>query len=128
MPMPYRPSRFEALTGEPIEATTRAGLQRLCEAGLAEADDLEFKQSFYAAKSPADNYEAAKDISAMANLRGGVIVIGIERSEPGGAAKNVVDLSLSDMDADRLHQVIADLVAASCEFEVRRVPESASDR
>jgi hypothetical protein len=121
----YRPTRFEALVGQAITDLAPADLVRLCSAGVCEADDLEFKQAFYG-QGREQNHEIAKDIAAMANGRGGVIVIGVVRSEPDGRAESLADVDLTDTDVDRMRQVIADRVAPMCDFDVVRVTDTGS--
>lgn len=50
--------------------------------GTAEAGWVEFKRQPYALDMPAGRFELAKDVAAMANANGGVIVIGVATSSP----------------------------------------------
>ena len=44
--------------------------------GTAECDDIEFKSGAYLLDQPRQKWELAKDVAALANSRGGIIVIG----------------------------------------------------
>lgn len=50
--------------------------------GTAEAGWVEFKRQPYDLDRPAGKFELAKDVAAMANANGGVIVIGVATSSP----------------------------------------------
>jgi hypothetical protein len=87
-------TRIGELLGAPVRAgLTQAHLQCLVEAGVEEAEDIEFKREPW---PPRDNVELAKDVAAFANSRGGVIVVGIE--EHDGAASALTPFPLGDAD------------------------------
>jgi predicted HTH transcriptional regulator len=46
--------------------------------GRSEDDQLEFKKSPYQLEDKRQKAELAKDVSSMANVRGGIILIGVE--------------------------------------------------
>jgi hypothetical protein len=50
---------------------------RCAEEGLAESDDLDWKQCLPNGLNPQEEAEFAKDVAAMANTRGGLIVFGV---------------------------------------------------
>lgn len=70
-----------------IESWTAANLQALI--GQAESSNLEFKASAALVNTQAAKRELAKDVSAMANAAGGVIVYGIVETD--GAAERLDD-------------------------------------
>jgi hypothetical protein len=113
----YRPLRFESLVGSRAHLVDRHGLQRLVDNGITEAHDLEFKSAFYGSGHE-QSYEMAKDISALANGGGGVIVIGVKSSKPDGRALALVDLEVTESQVERLYAVCADRVAPLLSFEV----------
>lgn len=68
---------------------------------LAESDDLDWKKSVPAGGDDAAR-EFAKDIAAMANASGGVIVIGVEEERGRGTAKAVNNIDISEPQLQRL--------------------------
>lgn len=68
-------------------------LERAVSAGVAESETLDWKGGLYEGPDAADEF--AKDVTALANSRGGVLVIGIkeERKTSRAASINPVDLS-----------------------------------
>lgn len=75
-------ARFERLTGEPLDSW--AGLDALVAQQVPEATDLDYKLRPYDdPKKPKDerNDELRKDVTALANAIGGVIVSGISDSD-----------------------------------------------
>ena len=59
---------------------TKEDLQRLIDNEVEESTILEYKSSF-AVQNPKWREELAKDISAMANSNGGIIVFGIKQKD-----------------------------------------------
>jgi hypothetical protein len=70
----------------PIDEWTAATVERLVTDEHVESLTLEFKRELPFA-SATDKAEVAKDVSAMANLAGGLIVYGIEEREGKGGVK-----------------------------------------
>jgi Putative DNA-binding domain len=71
-----------------VPALTSAQVRDLLEArdfealvGAIEADDVEFKHSPYRLDERAQKLELAKDVAAMANRGGGIIVLGVKTSQ-----------------------------------------------
>lgn len=81
-----RPARIlERLTGEVVDATTWAGLQKLVAEQVPESSELDFKVDAYDGQ-PAQGGrpkqdEFRKDVTALANARGGVIVLGMAETD-----------------------------------------------
>ena len=75
-------SRLGAETGE----LTPAHLQALCDLRMPEDIDLDYKrQDAYTTTGPGGLDELAKDVTALANARGGLIIIGIAEDSQGRA-------------------------------------------
>ncbi|MEV7037603.1 ATP-binding protein [Amycolatopsis sp. NPDC051061] len=74
--MPIMWSRLHAELGLSPTPLTHAMVVRAVEAGMAEADDLDWKQAL-PPEVEKKRLEFAKDIAAMANTRGGLIVHGV---------------------------------------------------
>lgn len=71
------PARLAAVLGRHPDHLTEDDLQRAVESRMPESVDLAWKRSFYLG-TDAGKKELAKDVSAMANTAGGVVVIGID--------------------------------------------------
>ena len=84
---------------------TRELIDAATDAKLAESDNLDWKKSAPAAAG-GDNAarEFAKDIAAMANASGGIIIIGVEEERGRGTAKAVNDIDISEPEVQRLRQ------------------------
>ncbi|PPF67729.1 hypothetical protein C5C74_12210 [Rathayibacter sp. AY1E8] len=93
-----------ALGREP-SPLTRDLIDEAIEVNLAESDNLDWKKSAPAAAG-GDNAarEFAKDIAAMANASGGIIVMGVEEERGRGTAKAINDIDISEPELQRLRQ------------------------
>ncbi len=87
---------------------TEAHLQALADAQVAEDQDLEFKQARYD-YGPAGAVELAKDVAALANQAGGLLIIGVAQDEQGRAA-GLTPATLNDAEKGRIRQVLADRI------------------
>ena len=83
------------LGAEPTELTP-AHLQALCDLRMAEDADLDFKrEDSYTTSGPDGLDELAKDVTALANARGGLIIIGIVEDSQG-CAESLSEVAVSD--------------------------------
>ena len=71
------PARLTAAVGRHPDDLTEADLQRAVENHIPESVDLDWKKDFYKG-TDAGKKELAKDVSAMANTAGGMVVIGVD--------------------------------------------------
>ncbi|MFD4413483.1 helix-turn-helix domain-containing protein [Streptomyces sp. NPDC058476] len=71
------PARLTAALGRRPDDLTEADLQRAVENHIPEGVDLDWKKDFYKG-TEAGKKELAKDVSAMANTAGGMVVIGVD--------------------------------------------------
>ncbi len=110
----WRSPWLEALLGGPVEQTglTEDAVLRLVEAGARESDELELKRDPYRG-APADRpvqwtveQEFAKDVTALANHVGGLLLIGV-REQDGAAAEAVPSVADPDREVQRLGQALA---------------------
>ena len=70
------------MTDETLAPKDYAGLKRIIEERLEETARLEFKRQL---PEPGKNDDLARDLAAMANTGGGVIIYGIEQDDDGRA-------------------------------------------
>jgi len=88
---------------------TKEDLQRLIDNEVEESTILEYKSSF-AVQNPKWREELAKDISAMANSNGGIIVFGIKQKDIGNGnaiAHRLTPIPSSEMTKDKLSQLLS---------------------
>lgn len=71
------PARLTAALGRHPDALTEDDLQRAVDSQIPEGLDLDWKKDFYQG-TEAGKKELAKDVSAMANTAGGMVVIGVD--------------------------------------------------
>lgn len=82
--MPVRLHRLTLRLGAELAELTPAHLQALCDLHMPEDADLDFKSGdSYTTSGPDGLDELAKDVTALANARGGRIIIGGQRGQPG---------------------------------------------
>lgn len=100
--MPTRFHRIEALFGGPLDQITFAQLAALVgNTDACESDDLDYKATHYEADKKT---ELAKDVAAMANTIGGVLVLGLADDRKSRCPTAVVPVELTD---GRLRQIRA---------------------
>ncbi|MBI3183713.1 MAG: putative DNA binding domain-containing protein [Myxococcales bacterium] len=117
MPLPRFP-RLEELLGAAPDQLQEQHLQNLV-GRAAEDADLDFKREHYG-NGDDSKRSLAQDVAALANSRGGLILIGID--EINGVASAITPVALSDAEELRLRQIVATLVAPVAPFDMKRVP------
>jgi hypothetical protein len=75
--MPHTWSRLHEHLGCPPGPVTFDMVRRCADEGLVEADDLDWKESLPNGRDPQVVAEFGKDVAAMANTRGGLIIFGV---------------------------------------------------
>ncbi len=81
--------------GADFDHVERSHLAALCSQSAAEDIDLDFKQDNAYTKDGDGQDELAKDVTAMANARGGLIVVGIAEDGQGNAGR-LCPVTISD--------------------------------
>jgi hypothetical protein len=97
--MAIRWSRLHAVLGESPADLTFGQIERAIAQQVVEYDDLDWKRAV-PSKEGAD--ELAKDIAAMANSRGGLIVYGVDEEPGTGAAKVVKSVAADEAELRRI--------------------------
>ena len=88
--------RLTARLGAEVADLTPAHLQVLCDIRMPEDVDLDFKRDDSYTTSGQDGLdELAKDVTALANARGGLIIIGIVEDSQG-CAESLSEVAVSD--------------------------------
>lgn len=105
--------RVEALLGAALDRLDETAVRRL--AGVAEDDDLDFKESRYGASDSAKQ-ELAKDVAALANAGGGALVLGV--TDSGGAAGEFPGVDVDEGEELRMRQVVLSTVAPVPMFDI----------
>jgi hypothetical protein len=94
--MAIRLHRLTSRLGTVLAELTSAHLQALCDLRLPEDVDLDFKSEDSYTTCGADGLdELAKDVTALANARGGLIIIGIVEDSQG-CAESLSEVAVSD--------------------------------
>jgi len=122
MSLPRFP-RLEEVLGARLDALDENHLRSIVERAdtnpVHEDADLDFKRELYA-NSDDGKRSLAADVAAMANTRGGAILMGVDENA-SGAAGSLTPVELSDAEVRRIHQVVAGLVAPLPPIHLRPV-------
>ncbi len=116
-------TRLRAVLGVAPHEVEEEHLQALVDAGVRENADLDFKRDPYG-KTDGENRELAADIAALANDRGGVLVIGVR--DENEVAVQLTPVALDTGEAGRVRQVATDNVTPYAALDIR-VIESRAD-
>jgi hypothetical protein len=93
--MAVRLHRLTSRLGAEVGDLTRTHLQQLCDLRMPEDVDLDFKGQDAYTTSPDGLDELAKDVTALANARGGLIIVGIAE-DTQGCADSLTKVAVSD--------------------------------
>lgn len=110
--------RLVDLLGAPLHEVTEAHVERLVTGAVREDADLDFKQERYG-NSDGAKRELAGDLAAMANDRGGLLVIGVRDEDD--VAVEWTPVELVDGEEARIRQIAASNIAPHLTFDVRVV-------
>ncbi len=87
-----------------VAAVDEACLRGLAEGHVAEDQDLEFHSARYN-YGPDGTFELAKDVAALANHVGGLIILGVAEDDQGRAAR-LTPVKLADSEKGRIRRKI----------------------
>jgi hypothetical protein len=116
--------RLADLLGTRPEEATEEHLSRLVAGGVREDADLDFKQARYGNSDPARR-DLAGDVAAMANTRGGLIIIGVRDEDD--VAVELTPVPLEDGEEARIRQITAANIAPHLTFDVRVLHSGPND-
>lgn len=108
--------RLEDLAGARLDTIQEPHLDRLVKAQIEEDVDLDFKAEPYGPKD-GDKRNLAGDAAALANTRGGAIVLGIGELTRGRAGP-LQPFRLDETEVQRMRQIVASLVFPTPAIEI----------
>jgi hypothetical protein len=103
--MPVQVPRIAKIIGAPVGEANDTHVQALIDAHVPEDADLDYKRAneYITGNDGAD--ELSKDVTGMANARGGLIVIGIEEDERA-CAKDATPVPVNDAITGKMWQIL----------------------
>jgi hypothetical protein len=107
--------RLADIFGARIDELTEADLERVVSGRVREDRDLDFKEDRYGGSDGAKR-ELAADLAALANERGGVIVIGVRDENDVAVGRTPVELV--EGEEGRIRQTAASNIAPHLAFDV----------
>lgn len=110
------PARLRGLLGHDLAGLDLGCLRRLV--GLREDEDFEVKSALYG-NSDSDRRELALDVAALANARGGLLVLGAV--EVDDVVTEICPLSVPDGELLRVRQILSSLITPYVEVDLRQV-------
>jgi hypothetical protein len=116
-------TRLRAVFGAPVDQITEAHVQGIVDQGVREDADLDFKAACYGNDDQAKR-ELAADIAAMANDRGGLIVIGVREENDVAVERKPVRLDSGE--EGRMRSIAASNVAPYAPFDILTVESAAA--
>ena len=119
--MPVQIPRLAKLMGADVTQAGAASVAALVAAKIPEDADLDYKQANDLAGDD-NKEELAKDVTGMANSRGGLLVIGIEQ-DAQACAKNATPVPISDAITTQMEQILRSRVVPwLADVTIRPVP------
>lgn len=123
--MAVRIPRLAQLLGADFDGLDRSHLAELCDQRAAEDVDLDFKQDNAYTRDADGLDEFAKDVTAMANARGGLIVVGVIENDQGNAER-LNPIAIGDKLHNQLVQALRSRVFPFLppDFRIRLIADS----
>ena len=110
--------RLEELFGASLADVRSEQVESLARSGVSADADLQFRAALYC-DSDDGGRELCRDIAAMRNDRGGVIVLGV--ADRDGVAVACPEVALSDREEQRMQRLVAAGTSPPASFHVRAV-------
>ena len=111
--------RLSSVFGVELADLDASAVQSAIQRGEVEDLDLDWKEADYPRN---ENFEIAKDVAALANTRGGVIIIGV-REDSSGRAMEATPFKVPPKASERVSQALGSKVSPLLhEVEVREIP------
>jgi hypothetical protein len=107
--MHLKSPRLEALLGCSLDSIAEQNILRLVDGHVPEDADLDYKSKLYEPNEKG-NTDLASDVAAMANILGGLIVVGITENDRS-QADSATPACLRGAEIGRIQQIIASRVA-----------------
>ncbi len=110
-----------------LDELTEADLRALIDIAARESTSLEFKREMYQRRDPGHTREALRDVAAIANADGGVLIIGMEE-DGQGTARQLIPVPDAEAEANRLvHLCLAHIAERIPGLRAVRVPVNGGD-
>lgn len=122
--MPWRNLDLEIVFGGPLDAIglTEAAVDRIVSQSVQESEVLDFKKELWIKGGNPnwpDELEFAKDVSALANHKGGIVLVGVDEAKRAAISKHPIPATVdSEAEERRLRAALINHQAplATCEF------------
>lgn len=102
----FRSPRLEALFGKRLDQVDYADIDALCGRDeAAEAADLDYKEFVHARKEER-KVEFCKDVIAMANYRGGILLVGVKEDGQRAVPENVTKVDVREGERLRFKSIL----------------------
>ncbi|MFC3963120.1 AlbA family DNA-binding domain-containing protein [Nocardia jiangsuensis] len=99
--------RLRTIFGVPVGELSAANIAVAIEQGVPEAADLDWKSELYEPTNEG-NREFAKDVAAMANGVGGILVLGVKATDTGATEASLVEITKTN--TERFEQICRDRI------------------
>ena len=116
--------RLERLLGRRLDDLDEAAVRAMVGI-VAETDDLEFKGTLYGGTDK-DRLELGKDLAALANHQGGVVMLGVEADPATNLVTCVPGVELAEAEEQRMRQIAAERVSPTLDWHLAAIRSGAS--
>src|SRR5438046_7909430 len=110
----------------PLDEVTETDITALKERGVREDQTLDYKEELDVSREKG-KFELLKDVTALANAAGGVILYGVTEGD-GDDAGRIVDLPGLELEMDRLQNTIDQLLQDGIDERIPGVLHRAIER